>query len=426
MTLQGFKLMVILQQQTFNYQSKTGLTKGQKIISLVKRLSFSIICSVALFPADVVAQITPDNSVPTNVEQAEEIMQINGGEREGNNLFHSFEEFSIPSGMEAIFENATDIENIFTRVTGSEISNIDGILTTQGDANFFLINPNGIVFGNNASLNVGGSFIASTAESIQFEGGAEFSATDPSEPILDLTGFPVGLGLGNNPGAISVIGTENQITSDYTSTPTTVNDSVTGLSVQPGKTLALIGGELNFDGGTINADDGKIELASVNSGFVNFQSAENGFAFNFDKVASYQNIALDNLSVLDASGSGRGDISLDAANVAVRDGSLILIQNQGNIPSGTIDINATESITLSGVSPDGNVSSVIRSEATDSGKGADLNIFTTRLVLQNGGRIGAATYDDALAGNVTVNSFEPVNQSSEIRTILIVWQLKHV
>jgi filamentous hemagglutinin family protein len=425
MTLQSSKL--IRQQLLFHSQSKTRLTcvhqadgaqfefnsnlrtaKGQKINSLVRRLSFSVVCSVVLFPASVVAQITPDNSVPTIVEQAEEIMRINGGEREGNNLFHSFDEFSIPEGMEATFENATDIENIFTRVTGGEVSNIDGILSTQGDANFFFINPNGIVFGDNASLNVGGSFIASTAESVQLEDGSEFSATNPSEPILDLTGFPVGLNLGELPGAISVNGTGNQITPNFSSNPTTVEDSATSLSVQPGNTLALIGGNINTNGATINASDGQIELASVNSGLVNFQPTENGFAFNFDDVANYQNITLDNQTVLNSSGSGRGDIFLDAANIDLSDGSLILIQNQGNIPSGTIDVNAIDSLTITGVSPDGNVSSNIRSEATSSGKAADINISTQKLVLQNAGRIGSISYADASSGNININSTKSV------------------
>jgi filamentous hemagglutinin family protein len=406
MTLSSSKL--IRQRLLFHYQSKTRLTTRHKIISILRRLSFSVVCSAVLFPASVVAQITPDNSVPTTVEQTEDNMQINGGEREGNNLFHSFDEFSIPSGMEAIFENATDIENIFTRVTGGEVSNIDGILSTQGDANFFFINPNGIVFGDNASLNVGGSFIASSADSIQFEDGSEFSATNPSEPILDLTGFPVGLGLGELPGAITVNGSGNQITPDYTSTPTTVEDSANSLSVQPGNTLALIGGDINTNGATINASDGRIDLASVNSGLVNFQPAENGFAFNFDDVANYQNITLDNQTVLNASGEGRGDISLDAANLDLSDGSLIIIQNQGDASSGTIDINATESLTLSGTSPDGNVSSVIRSEATNSGKAGDINISTQKLILQNGGRIGSTAYADALSGNVNINSSDSV------------------
>lgn len=116
-----------------------------KIIPLFRRLSFPLICSVTFFPANCLAQITPDGSVPTTVQQLQEIMRINGGERAGNDLFHSFDEFSIPEGMEAIFENAADIKNIFTRVTGDSISNIDGVLSTQGNANFFFINPNGIL-----------------------------------------------------------------------------------------------------------------------------------------------------------------------------------------------------------------------------------------------------------------------------------------
>ena len=114
-------------------------------------------------------------SLPTSVEQkGENRLNINGGEREGNNLFHSFEEFSVPEGIEAVFENALDIENIFTRISGDAASDINGVLRTQGGANFFIVNPNGIVFGENAQLDVGGSFIATTANSIQFADGADF------------------------------------------------------------------------------------------------------------------------------------------------------------------------------------------------------------------------------------------------------------
>jgi filamentous hemagglutinin family protein len=400
MTLQSLKL--IRQQLLFHYQSKTHLNKERKIISTVRRLSLSIVCSVFLFPAGVVAQITPDNSVPTTVEETEENMQINGGEREGNNLFHSFEEFSIPEGMEAIFENATDIENIFTRVTGGEVSNIDGILSTQGDANFFFINPNGIVFGDNASLNVGGSFIASTADSIQFEDGAEFSATNSEEPILTVS-FPVGLGLGSNPGAITVNGSGNQITPSEGSNSTTVEDSATSLSVQPGKTLGLIGGDINTNSTTLNASDGQIELASVNSGLVNFQSEENGFAFNFDDVANYQNITLDNQSVLNASGEGGGDISLNAGNVNVQDGSLILIQNQGNAAFSGITINASESLTVKGNSSDGAVASTVQTEALSSQKGGNITLSSPSLMLQDG-KIGAITYGKGSGGDIVINA----------------------
>jgi filamentous hemagglutinin family protein len=123
--------------------------------SLIINTSF-LCCSISYLAMPVKAQVTSDNTTSSNVEQAENITEITGGERANNNLFHSFEQFSIPDGTEAIFKNATDIENIFTRVTGDDISNIDGILSSQGDANFFFINPNGIIFGENAQLNVGG------------------------------------------------------------------------------------------------------------------------------------------------------------------------------------------------------------------------------------------------------------------------------
>ena len=147
-------------------------------------------------------------------------MKINGGERAGNNLFHSFEEFSVPAGMEAVFENATDIENIFTRVTGDSLSAIDGIISAQGGANLYLMNPNGIVFGTDASINVGGSFIATTADSIQFDNGEEFAATEAENDALINVKFPVALGFNQDPGcSITVNGTGNKVTNDSSFSP---------------------------------------------------------------------------------------------------------------------------------------------------------------------------------------------------------------
>ncbi|MEO0014772.1 MAG: hypothetical protein RLZZ535_3161, partial [Cyanobacteriota bacterium] len=273
-----------------------------------------------------------------------------------------------------------------------------------------LVNPNGIIFGENAQLDVGGSFIATTANSIQFEDGADFIASDAeSEPILTVS-VPIGLQLDGDSGAITVNGNGNQITPDFSSTPTEIEtiNGARGLSIAPEKTLALIGGDINVSGGTINVNNGRIEIGSVNSGSVSFQPIKNGFSFNFDDVVDYQNIALDHLSSLNASGSDRGDIFLYAANINLRDGSLILIQNQGSLSSGTLDINASDSLTLSGTSSDGNVSSVIRSEATSSGSGANINISTKQLLLRNGGRIGATTYTDADGGDIQISSTNSV------------------
>ncbi|NJL53350.1 MAG: filamentous hemagglutinin N-terminal domain-containing protein [Hydrococcus sp. SU_1_0] len=301
--------------------------------NLILNTSF-IICSISYLAIPVKAQVTSDNTTSSNVEQVENVTQITGGEKAKNNLFHSFEQFSIPEGTEAMFKNATDIENIFTRITGDDISNINGILSTQGDANFFLINPNGIFFGENAQLNVGGSFIASTAESIEFEDGSKFSTND-DEALLTVS-FPIGLGFGSNPGSIEINGNQNKTTLSE-------NDNLSGLSVQPQKTLALVGGDINISGGTINATNGRIELGSLNSDSVNFQKAEKGFTFDFDDVAdvNLKNIVLDNLSALNVSGNRNGFIKIRSSALNILGESTISSNS-----SGEIALESTNSIVL--------------------------------------------------------------------------------
>src|SRR4028118_915594 len=128
------------------------------------------------------AQIVPDNtlgaesSVVTPIPNIPGIRsdRIDGGATRGPNLFHSFQEFNVGEGRGAYFANPTGIENILTRVTGSNASNILGKLGVLGGANLFLLNPNGILFGANSSLDVQGSFLASTASSIQFDNGEVF------------------------------------------------------------------------------------------------------------------------------------------------------------------------------------------------------------------------------------------------------------
>jgi len=166
-------------------------------ISLVGLYSLGLACTTTA----VSAQITPDGSVPTEIQQQGNITKITGGSQTGGNLFHSFQDFSVSRGNTAFFNNGADIDNILSRVTGGNISNIDGAIRANGSANLFLINPAGIVFGENARLDIGGSFLGSTGK-LLFDDGTEFSGLDANAPVLTINA-PIGLNLRDATGDIA-------------------------------------------------------------------------------------------------------------------------------------------------------------------------------------------------------------------------------
>jgi len=143
------------------------------------------------------SQVVPDTTLGRESSVVKTInreYRITGGANRGSNLFHSFERFSIPTGNSAFFVNDHTIENIIARVTGSSASFIDGLIKANGSANLFLLNSNGISFGPNARLQIGGSFTASTARAIAFADGT-FLQTDPEVPTLLTISVPLGVQL---------------------------------------------------------------------------------------------------------------------------------------------------------------------------------------------------------------------------------------
>jgi filamentous hemagglutinin family protein len=296
---------------------------------------------LCLFPSGAIAQIIPDSSlgpessrtVPDTINNLPSD-RISGGAARGSSLFHSFGEFNIGEGRGAYFENPGGITNIFSRVTGGNPSNILGNLGVLGPANLFLINPKGIVFGPNARLDVRGSFLAATADSIVFNNGVEFSSTNPQGAPLLTVSIPVGLRFRENPGAIINASSVTQVIQDQT--------LPVGLAVPPGQTLALVGGDVIFNNGFASAFSGNIQLGSVASpGFVSFNITPTGLGLDYTNVANFGNIELSGLSTVTASGPGGGAIALQGGNVILRDRSSLLSDTLGSIDGRGIKIEAT-------------------------------------------------------------------------------------
>jgi filamentous hemagglutinin family protein len=153
--------------------------------------------AIAVSGSHAFAQITPDATlgaehsiIHSGVSNGLPREQIEGGARSGINLFHSFYQFNVGEGQSVYFHNPAGIENIISRVTGGSPSDIRGTLgVSGGTANLFLLNPSGIIFGLNARLDVGGSFVATTANAIQFGTQGFFSSFDPN-PLSLLTVNP--------------------------------------------------------------------------------------------------------------------------------------------------------------------------------------------------------------------------------------------
>lgn len=334
---------------------------------------------------------------------------ITGGTRAGSNVFHSFGDFTVPSNHTANFLNITGqvTTNILARVTGGNPSNILGTIQTAGfgNANLFLMNPSGITFGPNASLNVGGSVTFTTADYLRLTDNRRFNAIpNPSIDALLSTKPVEAYGfLGSSPGAITVQGSQ--------------------LGVTNGQGISLVGGNIAIQNGTL--ENGTIQPArfSAPSGQINLATAKSPGEFLQDLTIapningalfrSFGSAHFASGSTVDVSRTGNGKVS-------IRSGQLVL-----EVHNAALD-TASNSVS-SAVTPDKDTiilaaKSSLLSQTSSADMGPDVHITADRITIlgipgsspenQQNTNIRSETHGAGNSGNITfraMNNIEITN-----------------
>ena len=263
---------------------------------------------------------------------------ITGGTRPANgpNLFHSFGNFTVPTNNIANFLNeaALPTTNILGRVTGGNISSIFGTIQTTGfgNANLFMMNPAGFLFGPTATLNVGGMVTFASADYLRFSDNTRFNAAaNPAADALLSTTPVVAFGfLGTNPGAITVQGSQ--------------------LSVAPGQGFSLVGGNLTVEGATLAPNNVQPARLTAPGGQINLASAASAgevLASNFQPASPMTGgaIALSQGAVLDVSANAAGTVRIRGGQFTMADASIKAISVNGD-GVATDPVNASPAISI--------------------------------------------------------------------------------
>ncbi|MCC5659384.1 filamentous hemagglutinin N-terminal domain-containing protein [Nostoc sp. XA010] len=353
--------------------SGLGSTRWGALVTIALGVSFCTIdCAIA--------QITPDGTLPNNTRVTREgdTFNITGGTQAGGNLFHSFGEFSVPTNGAASFNNAVDIQNIISRVTGGSVSNIDGLIRANGTANLFLINPSGIIFGKNASLDIRGAFTATTANEIKLGEKGLFSATEPAKSNL----------LTIQPNALFVNALKNQ--------QAQINNQA-NLTVGEGKNITLFGANVS-NTGILTAQNGTINLTGAENLIVRGNLDTNTLLLNTKNITIAENTPDNSRATIYKSTveglSGNTNIILQATNditIKTLSGNSLNLANG----SGKVTFNA-------GVDGDGIGNFQMQTADTIKTNGRDIGISGASLTL---GTIDTK-YDNLGGGNITLTATE--------------------
>jgi filamentous hemagglutinin family protein len=295
--------------------------------------------------------IVSDGSLPNPTIVKDNL--ITGGTQSGRNLFHSFDLFSVPADSVAKFQPDSGIQNIITRVTGGSRSVIDGEIQAPG--NFFLINPNGITFGAQSSLNIGGSFFATTAPSLQFSDGKVFGSDRSIVPVLSVN-LPIGVQWGKQssgsiqnfgnlvvPEALTLIAPEIEFNQASAMGKTLDIQAFNQLSLNRSDLTTSNGGNLTLQVGDLIADSSRITTS-------HFTASESNQPEKLT-IQATNNVILNNLSSVEAKTfpgvtHAGNDIQISGKSIVLRNGSNVTTQSLGNGNAGNITLNATDRIAL--------------------------------------------------------------------------------
>jgi len=385
------------------------------------------------------AQIVFDGSLgaPGSLTGSSVSIQASRGQQVGGNLFHSFSQFNVSTGQTATFQGDSSVSNIIGRVTGGSPSSIDGTLRSSiANANLYLINPKGVLFGPNAQVDITGSLHVSTADYLSLGPSGRFAATNPGTSVLS-TAAPSAFGfLASNPAGITVTSST--------------------LAVPAGKDLSLVAGSLNINGAAISAPAGQMSLVATASAgevalanpatgtggaisiagqsFIDANSAP-GLASGTIRIRGGQFTITDStLGAINSEAGQGGDVDIQVARLSVTGGGIIGTSTSGPGNAGNLSIAASESVSLAGRNASNVRSALVTAAANNSsgnagsilittpllvmddslvnsasallatGNAGDVSVQVGRLEMVNGGQINSSTFGVGHGGNITVNA----------------------
>ena len=327
--------------------------------------------------AAVVSNITGDGTLGTAISRSGNVYGINGGTIRGSNQFHSFGAFTVGTGDVASFNGPPVIANILGRVTGGQQSVIDGILrSTIGGANLFLLNPSGVLFGPNASLDLTGAFHVSTADYLRLADGAKFFANLSKDSVL--TAAP--------PAAFGFLG------------PAAASITIQGstLAVPEGQMLSVVGGDIQITGATLVAPSGRIQIASVASAgeaVLNGPGGPPGLdVSSFPRLGQIE-ISTSLIDASDLSGFGGGTVFIRGGRLVV-DASTIRSDTFGDLDGAQpgIDLGARDDMILTNATS-------IGTATFGGGRGGDVQVAAGSLQMDGTGTAIRTSTDFFALGN---------------------------